>query len=164
MNEADYEEIDLVFRFTDLDEPRDETDNPDDDDDPCTGRLTVTRIGEDWFQVYEPVSLTPFGPFGPFLGLGTRIRAKKMPGGAYRLASIQEGPKVWTWRFHSPEDSLMKDDVKAALEDLSEKGCRWEFCAGNFTIQRYREPDETSPPASLIETISSLLGQTISPK
>lgn len=125
------DEIRLIFRFGDFDEAGGKVE----DDHPCQAQVSVSRMDGGLFLVNEPTSLSPFGPHGPFLGLATIFRAKPLEGGAYRFAGIVEEPKRWTWTLpvsQPPSD----DDVMTALEQLSSKGCLWEWCAGNLTIQR----------------------------
>jgi hypothetical protein len=116
----------------------------------------VIRLGDDRFQVCDPTSLTPFGPLGPFLSAGTKIRVKKMDGGSYRLVEIAERPPMWTWRIPSRQWHTLEADVKASVDALSEKGCQWEWCAGNFMIQKPRLPDENAPDPSVAEMIAAL--------
>lgn len=137
----------LVFRFEDFAGPEEQTEDWEDDE-PCDSPVMVTRLGEDRFHVCDPTSLTPFGPLGPFLSAGTKIRVKKMDGGSYRLVEIVERPPVWTWRFPSWQWQTLEEDVKASVDALSEKG-QWEWCAGNFTIQRFRQLDEDAPNPAL---------------
>ena len=155
MSPSDPEEIQLVFRFEDFAGPEEETDEFEDDE-PCDSPVMVICLGGDRFQVCDPTSLIPFGPFGPFLSAGTKIRVKKMEAGSYRLVEIAERPQVWTWRFASRQWHTLEGDVKASVDALSEKGCRWEWCAGNFTIQKIRLPNEAAPDPSLAETIAAL--------
>lgn len=149
------EEITLVFRFEDFADPEDERDDLEGDE-PCDSPVMVVSLGSDRYEVYEPTSLTPLGPLALLLSAGTRIRVKKMDGGYYRLVEILERLPVWTWLFPADQRHTLESDVKATLDALSENDCRWEWSAGNFTIQKLKSPDQDAPDPSLVEKIDAL--------
>jgi hypothetical protein len=96
----------------------------------------VEPLGENLFRILAPISLTPFGPFGPGLILGQTIEAEPVSTGVWRYVRTHFEPAVRSWRvFCEQPDVLSKPDISQDLQLLRELHCEWEWSAGNITIK-----------------------------
>lgn len=132
------EQIDLRFRLGDFEDlPADPEAKPAAEKGPsCSAIVEVQSVGSNLFKVAGPVSLTPFGPFGPMLSFGTIIEAKPLRNGAYRYLRSREVPNIWTRVLSCVQpESIQTSEAATLLGRLSTVGCAWEYCAGNLTIQ-----------------------------
>jgi hypothetical protein len=131
----------------------------------CMCCADVIQLGPALFRVPGPLSLTPFGPYGPMLDLGTTIEAKIQEDGSYRYIGTRESLKVWT-RILCPvqEGCLQSDPVVTILRRLTEEEeCSWEWCAGNLTIQGAVSGEEIVPDGRVATLLAALQSEVTPP-
>jgi hypothetical protein len=112
------------------------------------------------FRVLGPMSVTPFGPFGPGLTLGQIIEAEPVSTRVWRYVRTHLKPAVRSWRvFCGQLDVLNRPNISQDLQLLRELNCEWEWSVGNITIQALSTEGE--PLLSEVERIVDRLFQKL---
>ena len=119
----------------------------------------VEPLGGNLFRVLAPISLTPFGPFGPRLTLGQIIEAEPVSTGVWRYVRTNFKPAVRSWCVTCEWDVFNKPDIFQDLQLLCELNCNWEWIVGNLTVQTVSM--EREPLLSEVEQIIDRLFQKL---
>jgi hypothetical protein len=152
----------LLFKLSDFaDEKTTEGEGDDWDDSECScGALDVESLGGNLFRVLGPISLTPFGPFGPGLTLGQIIEAEPVSTGVWRYVRTHFKQAVRSWRVFCKQPNALKNpDISEDLQLLRGLNCEWEWSVGNITIQM--ASIEGEPLLSEVERIVDRLSQKL---
>ena len=118
------EQIRFHYSFADLDEES-PTDEAYDDDRDGNFLALVVRLDNGHFQTLEPVSMTPFGPYGPSLDLGVVFEAEPLDDGTFRYVRTVEQPRAWQRTIGVSQQVLNQDAVRPILNQASQLGGKW---------------------------------------
>jgi hypothetical protein len=151
----------LFFKLWDIDD-EEMTEREGDDLECSCDAPDVEPLGGNLFRVLAPISLTPFGPFGPGLILGQIIEAEPVSTDVWRYVRTHFKPAVRSWRVSGVKpDVLNKPDISQDLQLLRGLNCEWEWSVDNITIQRVSMEGEPllSEGERIVDRLSQKLQQ-----
>jgi hypothetical protein len=104
------------------------------------------------FRMPEPVSITPFGPFGPSFSVGDVIATIPHGDGTYVLKRVVMRADSWSKYVSGvTAETLEEPQLVEALHEFYDLGGGWEFATGNLTLQYLKMPDEPVAPAAVLD-------------
>lgn len=152
MSHEEPEEITIRYRLSDFDE-----ESSIDDDFEGTCSPLVIKLDQNYFRLMEPLSVTPFGPWGPMLDFGEVIEANPLDDGTYRYVRRVQRARMWTRRLEPvSQQAIQQDGVRHILNQVGEAGGMWEWMAHCLTIQGLLAEGEVDTPTSIKELIDNL--------
>lgn len=156
------EELTFHYRWSDFDEES-PTGEEEGEDDGVDGEFVavVVRLGNSHFQTQEPVSVTPFGPFGPSLALGVVFEAEPFDDGTFRYVRTVDRLRVWERAINVSRQVINQDTVRPILVQVSQLGSKWEWMANTLTIQGLLADGEEDVPSGMSELIDILVSKII---
>jgi hypothetical protein len=96
----------------------------------------VVRMTDRTFRLAEPLSVTPFGPYGPMLNLGDVIEVESQPDGTFRYVRTLESGDPWSRTIPGVSIEVIERPViHDLLEEFIAAGGMWELAVGNLTLQ-----------------------------
>jgi hypothetical protein len=138
-------------------EEEDGEEPPPEDDYDCSFTANVVRVGPNRLRMAEPVSVTPFGPYGGQLNLGQVVECVPLDDGGFRIVRLVGSPHVWSKLLKGRmKEHLENGEVQAILTEFGDAEGVWEWTAGNLTLQWPLGPEEAEPPSRVLDLVERL--------